>query len=221
MIQSQVFANKRSSTFIGIVFAMLAVFFFCVQDVQVKYLSSFYAIFHIIWTKSLVQFIIVFLVLFIKKRKHFFTSSNYKIQYLRGASYFIATILFFYGLKNLPMTTAVTLSFVAPFIVSLLGWLLLKERVELKRWLVIIFGFTGVLIITRPGIWAALAEYYMIKAYMKALASFIAPVFYFMIVWYTIFGYFVFAEIPDFYTILGCTVIIIFGLLNLKLAPKI
>jgi len=293
MNQSQVFANKRSSTFIGIVFAMLAVFFFCVQDVQVKYLSSFYAIFHIIWTKSLVQFIIVFLVLFIKKRKHFFTSSNYKIQYLRGASYFIATILFFYGLKNLPMTTAVTLSFVAPFIVSLLGWLLLKERVELKRWLVIIFGFTGVLIITRPGIgefnwaslyvlsaaffwslfqilsrylkedgpantlmlsstvcfilasfcipffwswindyklflmltglgiWAALAEYYMIKAYMKALASFIAPVFYFMIVWYTIFGYFVFAEIPDFYTILGCAVIIIFGLLNLKLAPKI
>ena len=81
MIQSQVFANKRSSTFIGIVFAMLAVFFFCVQDVQVKYLSSFYAIFHIIWTKSLVQFVIVFLVLFIKKRKHFFTSSNYKIQY--------------------------------------------------------------------------------------------------------------------------------------------
>ena len=50
------------------------------------------------------------------------------------------------------MSVAVSLSFVAPFLVSLFGYFLLKEKVSLKRWLVIILGFSGVLVITRPGI---------------------------------------------------------------------
>ena len=286
------FTNINSKTLAGIIFVMLAVFFFCFQDVQVKYLSAFYSIFIIIWVKSFVQFLLVLITLLIKEKKIFFKSLNYKIQILRGTSYFIATVLFFFGLKNLPMTTAVTLSFVAPFIVSFFGWLLLKETVGLKRWLIILLGFSGILIITRPGIgefnwaalyvlsaaifwslfqilsrylkeegsfttlmlsstvcfvlatffvpffwnwidnttlfimllclgiWAGLAEYFMIKAYMNTLASIIAPFFYFMIVWYTIFGYFVFNEIPDMYTITGCFIIIACGLVNLKLSEK-
>ena len=85
-------------------------FLFCFQDVQVKYLSAFYSIFIIIWVKSFVQFLLVLITLLIKEKKFFFKSLNYKIQILRGTSYFIATVLFFFGLKNLPMTTAVTLS---------------------------------------------------------------------------------------------------------------
>ena len=122
------FTSINSKTLAGIIFVMLAVFFFCFQDVQVKYLSAFYSIFIIIWVKSFVQFLLVLITLLIKEKKFFFKSLNYKIQILRRTSYFIATVLFFFGLKNLPMTTAVTLSFVAPFIVTFFGWLLLKEK---------------------------------------------------------------------------------------------
>ena len=141
-----------SKTYGGIFFIFFAVLFFCIQDVQVKYLSSFYNIFFIIWIKSLTQFVIVYFFLKYNNKKKIFYSKNYKVQVLRGASYSAATILYFFGLKYLELSVAVSLSFVAPFLVSLFGYLLLKEKVSLKRWLVIILGFSGVLVITRPGI---------------------------------------------------------------------
>ena len=72
------FTNINSKTLAGIIFVMLAVFFFCFQDVQVKYLSAFYSIFIIIWVKSFVQFLLVLITLLIKEKKIFFKSLNYK-----------------------------------------------------------------------------------------------------------------------------------------------
>ena len=131
---------------------LLSVFFFSTQDVQVKYLSSFYNIFFIIWIKSITQLISVFIFLIIKERKNYFKSKNYPVQIFRGCCYSSATILYFFGLKNLEMNLAAALSFVSPFIVSIFGFLLLKEKVSIKRWLIILLGFSGVLVITRPGV---------------------------------------------------------------------
>ena len=70
------------------------------------------------------------------------------------------------------------------------------------------------------GIFAALAEYFMIKAYMSTKASIIAPFFYLQMIWYTFYGYIFFNEIPDQYTLLGCLILIIFGIINLRLYEK-
>ena len=271
---------------------LLSVFFFSTQDVQVKYLSSFYNIFFIIWIKSITQLIVVFIFLIIKERKNYFKSKNYPVQIFRGCCYSSATILYFFGLKNLEMNLAAALSFVSPFIVSIFGFLLLKEKVSIKRWLIISLGFSGVLVITRPGviefnfaflfvlfaaifwslfqilsrflredgafnmlmisslvcfifssffvyfnfegiidfniftillflgIWAALAEYFMIKAFSTTKASIIAPFFYLQMIFYTFYGYLIFSEIPDRYTIIGCIILIVCGIINLRLAEK-
>ena len=271
---------------------LLSVFFFSTQDVQVKYLSSFYNIFFIIWIKSITQLIVVFIFLIIKERKNYFKSKNYPIQIFRGCCYSSATILYFFGLKNLEMNLAAALSFVSPFIVSIFGFLLLKEKVSTKRWLIISLGFSGVLVITRPGviefnfaflfvlfaaifwslfqilsrflredgafnmlmisslvcfifssffvyfnfggikdfniftillflgIWAALAEYFMIKAFSTTKASIIAPFFYLQMIFYTFYGYLIFSEIPDRYTIIGCIILIVCGIINLRLSEK-
>ena len=271
---------------------LLSVFFFSTQDVQVKYLSSFYNIFFIIWIKSITQLIAVFIFLIIKERKNYFKSKNYPVQVFRGCCYSSATILYFFGLKNLEMNLAAALSFVSPFIVSIFGFLLLKEKVSIKRWLIILLGFSGVLVITRPGmiefnfaflfvlfaaifwslfqilsrflredgafnmlmisslvcfifssffvyfnfedimdfniftilvflgIWAALAEYFMIKAFSSTKASIIAPFFYLQMIFYTFYGYLIFSEIPDRYTIIGCIILIVCGIINLRLSEK-
>ena len=271
---------------------LLSVFFFSTQDVQVKYLSSFYNIFFIIWIKSITQLISVFIFLIIKERKNYFKSKNYPVQIFRGCCYSTATILYFFGLKNLEMNLAAALSFVSPFIVSIFGFLLLKEKVSIKRWLIILLGFSGVLVITRPGmiefnfaflfvlfaaifwslfqilsrflredgafnmlmisslvcfifssffvyfnfegiidfniftillflgIWAALAEYFMIKAFSTTKASIIAPFFYLQMIFYTFYGYLIFSEIPDRYTIIGCIILIVCGIINLRLSEK-
>ncbi|MDH4316041.1 MAG: DMT family transporter [Gammaproteobacteria bacterium] len=58
---------------------------------------------------------------------------------------------FFYGLMYMPLVNALTLAFTAPLIVTALSVPLLGEHVGWRRWLAVIIGFAGVLIILRPG----------------------------------------------------------------------
>jgi len=58
---------------------------------------------------------------------------------------------FFYGLKYMPLVNALTLAFTAPLIVTALSVPLLGEHVGWRRWMAVIVGFCGVLIILRPG----------------------------------------------------------------------
>ena len=58
---------------------------------------------------------------------------------------------FFYGLSKMPLVNALTLAFTAPLIVTALSVPLLGEHVGWRRWIAVIAGFIGVLIVLRPG----------------------------------------------------------------------
>jgi drug/metabolite transporter (DMT)-like permease len=58
---------------------------------------------------------------------------------------------FFYGLSRMPLVNALTLAFTAPLIVTALSVPTLGEQVGWRRWLAVIVGFCGVLLILRPG----------------------------------------------------------------------
>lgn len=61
--------------------------------------------------------------------------------------YFMTT-----GFRELGMATSYTLIFIAPFIATLLAILFLGEQIRVYRWLAIAAGFTGVLVVLRPGL---------------------------------------------------------------------
>ena len=44
-----------------------------------------------------------------------------------------------------------TLAFISPIIATILSFLILKEKVGLRRWIAVISGFIGVLFVIRPG----------------------------------------------------------------------
>ena len=58
---------------------------------------------------------------------------------------------FFYGLSRMPLVDALTLGFTAPLMVTALSMPTLGEHVGWRRWVAVIIGFVGVLIILRPG----------------------------------------------------------------------
>lgn len=58
---------------------------------------------------------------------------------------------FFYGLSRMPLVDALTLGFTAPLMVTALSVPTLGEHVGWRRWVAVIIGFIGVLIILRPG----------------------------------------------------------------------
>ena len=58
---------------------------------------------------------------------------------------------FFYGLSRMPLVNALTIAFTAPLFVTGLSVPLLGEHVGWRRWIAVIVGFIGVLIVLRPG----------------------------------------------------------------------
>lgn len=70
---------------------------------------------------------------------------------LRTALASIAMFGFFYGLSKMPLVNTLTLAFTAPLIVTALSVPILGEHVGWRRWVAVMFGFAGVLIILRPG----------------------------------------------------------------------
>lgn len=57
----------------------------------------------------------------------------------------------FQGLSLLPLAEATTLGFTAPMFATLLSFLFLKETVGWHRWMAVLVGFVGVMVVMRPG----------------------------------------------------------------------
>ena len=64
----------------------------------------------------------------------------------------IALVAIFIALRSLPLATVVSISFAAPIFTTIFSIFLLNEKVGVYRWLAVIVGFIGILIITEPGI---------------------------------------------------------------------
>ncbi|HEX5789396.1 MAG TPA: DMT family transporter [Woeseiaceae bacterium] len=57
---------------------------------------------------------------------------------------------FFFGLSRLPLVETLTLGFTAPLMLTALSRPLLGEHVGWRRWLAVIAGFAGVVVVLRP-----------------------------------------------------------------------
>tara|TARA_B110000003_G_scaffold5011_1_gene5349 strand:+ start:20758 stop:21549 length:792 start_codon:yes stop_codon:yes gene_type:complete len=78
-------------------------------------------------------------------------TKQWQWHFLRAVLSIIAMYGFFYGITKMPLVNTLTLVFIAPLIVTALSPTLLKEKVGWRRWIAVILGFIGVLIILRPG----------------------------------------------------------------------
>lgn len=208
-----------------------------------------------------------------------------KMQILRGALGALSVTFFFVAIAHVPLADASAMTFVAPFFVTLLGALVLREPVDSRRWIAVAVGFAGTLLVLRPGlgvvhpaagfavlsaacfalrqllsrlisgvdplattvayssltasalllaalpfVWitppdtrtwlllgliaatAGLAEFLMIKALEIGNAVAVAPVQYSHIIWTTFYGWLLFAQLPDRWTIAGTLIIVATGI---------
>lgn len=69
---------------------------------------------------------------------------------LRGALHGAASLLFFIAVKYMPLADVFAIYFVEPFMLTALSALFLGEKVGWRRWLAILVGFGGALIVIQP-----------------------------------------------------------------------
>ena len=121
------------------------------MDGIAKYLSTEIHFIQVVWGRYFFMLLISIplAILFFRKDLKFPKSIN--VQLWRSFFLFLSTVFFFYAISLISLAEALTLSFVAPIIVTILSIFLLNEKVGLHRWSAVIVGFIGVIVIIRPG----------------------------------------------------------------------
>ncbi|MCV6575621.1 MAG: DMT family transporter, partial [Cohaesibacter sp.] len=74
-----------------------------------------------------------------------------KAHTVRSLTLIISTFCFFSALQTVPLADALSLAFVAPLVVTALSMPILGEKVGIHRWLAVLVGFVGAMIIIQPG----------------------------------------------------------------------
>ena len=134
----------------GILLMALSMFFFAAADTIAKFMTADYHAMQVVGIRQLGLLVGVLAYLSVKGLSTLRTRRP-GLQFLRGACATISATLFVTALGFIPLTDATSIAFAAPFFVTILGFLVLGEPVGIRRWSAILVGFTGTLIIIRPG----------------------------------------------------------------------
>jgi len=268
---------------------MLSMLGFTINDAFVKSLDSNIPINQIMAVRGILMTLLIIAIAWkqgvLSKVKMLITP----IIALRSGLEVGATMLFLAALAILPFSTIAAILQALPLAVATGGALFLKEPVGWRRWIAILIGFIGVLIIVRPGfdgfqmasmfvvisvLFAAgrdlvtrklpaelpsllvslatavvicivgsiistvtdqwkpmttnqfltlcasscflfLGYQFIVLAMRTGEIGYVVPYRYTSLVWATLFGYFIFSEVPDKYTVIGASIVISTGLFTL------
>ncbi|MCO5064912.1 MAG: DMT family transporter [Rhizobiaceae bacterium] len=125
---------------------------FTVLDTSAKYLVlSGLSPQFVSWMRLAEHTLLAFILLKGWRNASVYRVSSLPRQLLRGIFLFGSTIFNFYALRTLQLAETMSISFFAPMLITALAGPFLGEWAGWRRWLAILFGFAGVLVITRPG----------------------------------------------------------------------
>ncbi|MBD1109582.1 DMT family transporter [Pelagibacterales bacterium SAG-MED50] len=128
-----------TSVFFGTV--MLSFLKIAQEDVNV-YVAGFFRFF---------LGLVLILPYIIKKKDAVLKTTHLKQHFLRAILGLPAMLLYFSALVLLPIEKLTAISFVVPLIVTILAVFFLGEKIYIYRTLALILGFSGMLVIIRPG----------------------------------------------------------------------
>lgn len=144
-------ASAPNAQLIGIGCMVLAASFLPVMNGLVQLLSPRYSSEQLIWARSLSHLLFIVVLFAPRHGLGFILTKKPVAQIGRSILLLASTSLFFHGVKELPLAKAASISFTAPLIVAMLAWPVLGERLTVSRIVAVVIGFTGVLIVIRPG----------------------------------------------------------------------
>jgi drug/metabolite transporter (DMT)-like permease len=276
---------RRHNRLTGIGLMCGAVICFACLDASAKYLNGYMDTLQVVWARYTGAFLLALFFFNPVSRPGLMRTTRPVLQLVRSAMLLGATVTNFIAFRYLQLDQAMAILFSTPFIVAILAGPILGEWIGWRRWLAIMVGFAGVLLVTRPGVggmhWAAIysvasavfyslyivstrvlsrsdtsdttlfysnlvgavamlpvlpfvwmtpndpwiivlmavfgafasfGHYLLIVAHRLAPASVLAPFMYTQLVWAACFGYLIFNDVPNSWTLAGAAVVTASGL---------
>ncbi len=141
----------RQRPYHAIVLMLSAVACFALLDATAKHLAQTYAVPLLAWVRYATHLVIMLVVLGPSMRLRLVRTARPLALALRGLMLAVTTIAFMAAFRIMPLAETTALSFVAPLFVALAAGPLLGEHVGPARWLAVLGGLVGVVLIAHLG----------------------------------------------------------------------
>lgn len=134
----------------GIALLALGVCVFITQDVIIKFLSGGYPIHEMLWIRCVTGLPLVLLLAW-----RLGSLGTLRVQWpgvLRGILHIFSFSLYYLALATLPLAETATIYYANPLMITALSVPFLHEKVGPRRWLAVLVGFAGVVVVMQPDV---------------------------------------------------------------------
>ena len=125
-----------------------------------KILGTDYSSLQVSWARAFGHIIFMLAVFVPRYGLRMLRTRRFGTQLMRSCLLIMSNLSYFFAITFIPIAMAATISLTAPLVVALLAWPMLGERTTVGRLVALGVGFTGVVIVIRPGTdlfqWASL-----------------------------------------------------------------
>jgi drug/metabolite transporter (DMT)-like permease len=135
----------------GIAFMVVATVLFSVSSAFAKWQVALYPVGEVMFIRSFSSLVVAAAFVLPFTGLSVFATQRPRDHVMRGLSQSISQTFSVIAFSLMPLAGAVAINFSAPLWAALVSVVWLKERAGPVRWLVLLAGFLGVLIVTNPG----------------------------------------------------------------------
>jgi drug/metabolite transporter (DMT)-like permease len=136
---------------LGIAMVSVTTLCFAALDTSAKWLVLALPVFQVVWLRFVTHTLLAMVVLTPRYGWALYRPKQVKLQLLRALMQAVMTALNFWALQYLQLDVTGAIQFSVPILIAIISARLLGERLDARRWIAIVVGFSGVLLIVRPG----------------------------------------------------------------------
>ncbi len=122
------------------------------MDAIAKLLAGHLPILEIVWARYLVYALFLLPLALRRHSVALFRPARPLLQFLRGGLMAFSALMFFSAVARTPLADAMAVFFVYPLLILLGSALILRETIGRLRWAMVILGFIGAALVTRPSL---------------------------------------------------------------------
>lgn len=130
---------------------LLSILLFSLMDANVKWLGADYPTTQIMFFRCSVALLPVLVIIYLRGGVGILRTQQKKLHLLRSLMGVAAMGLAFYAFSLMRLADAVSILHTAPLFMTALSVIVLRESVGIRRWSAVLLGFTGMLLVVRPG----------------------------------------------------------------------
>lgn len=144
-------ADSARNRLTGIALVSFCYVLFALLDGSAKWLVGSLPVIVVVWLRFFMHALFASAVLFPMKGRALVRTTHMRWHVARAVMFLAMTGINFWALQYLQLAVTASIFFIVPVLIALVAAPMLGEKLDAGRWLAILAGFAGVLVIVQPG----------------------------------------------------------------------